>query len=433
YFYWPVYSTMNREFSKGLRLYLTPHARVQSTFGGHYDLAAYLVILLPLLLALTFAQKNKFLKTVMWAVHLMGMWLMVMTAARTSFVAYLVGSALVIVGWSLTKTGWWQRIGWSIKQFLLLDVLILMIMINFGDDLYNRFLQTLEQYPELHTIYHRLNREKNHYTEKLIVALGIKKLEVAKPVDGVSVDQAAVMESRQITDVTKIDQVLVPSDERPSSEKPSDVFVDVPDQVIVNTTNSDGSVTTSIVEKDRVWSENALKHGLSLGIRLDTLWPRAVAGFLRNPFFGSGYATLNKEGPSQFTEAESTDNNFLRTLGETGALGFITFYGIIILAIKMAWKLTQTAKGWEKAIGWGIIGGSVGLLINALYIDVYAASKVAFTYWAVIGLLNGAVNLNQAKFSISNTLKASATKLEQATPSKKTKRLFKHRRATTLK
>ena len=35
YYYWPVYSTMNREFSKGVRLYIDPgsHARIQATFG----------------------------------------------------------------------------------------------------------------------------------------------------------------------------------------------------------------------------------------------------------------------------------------------------------------------------------------------------------------------------------------------------------------
>lgn len=59
YLYWPVYSTMNREFSKGIRLYLTEHARVQSTFGGHYDLAAYLVIVLPLVMALYYSIKKK--------------------------------------------------------------------------------------------------------------------------------------------------------------------------------------------------------------------------------------------------------------------------------------------------------------------------------------------------------------------------------------
>jgi len=34
----------------------------------------------------------------------------------------------------------------------------------------------------------------------------------------------------------------------------------------------------------------------------------------------------------------------------------------------------------------GFMASSIGLLINALYIDVYAASKVAFSYWGLTGL-----------------------------------------------
>jgi hypothetical protein len=49
YLHFPVYSTMNREYSKGEKLYLENGARPQSTFAGHYDLAAFLVIVLPLL------------------------------------------------------------------------------------------------------------------------------------------------------------------------------------------------------------------------------------------------------------------------------------------------------------------------------------------------------------------------------------------------
>lgn len=37
YLLWPAFSTMNREFSKGARLYLGPGARVMSTFAGNYD------------------------------------------------------------------------------------------------------------------------------------------------------------------------------------------------------------------------------------------------------------------------------------------------------------------------------------------------------------------------------------------------------------
>ena len=32
------------------------------------------------------------------------------------------------------------------------------------------------------------------------------------------------------------------------------------------------------------------------------------------------------------------------------------------------------------------MAASLGLLANALYIDVFASSKVAFTYWALAGI-----------------------------------------------
>ena len=60
YLYWPAFSTMNREFSKGMRLYLTPESRVMSTFGGHYDYGAYLMMTLTLL-ATAFWLTKKFL------------------------------------------------------------------------------------------------------------------------------------------------------------------------------------------------------------------------------------------------------------------------------------------------------------------------------------------------------------------------------------
>ena len=58
YLYWPAYSTMNREFSKGIKLYLTENARVLSTFGGHYDLAAYLMMALTVFIPLAMVVKK---------------------------------------------------------------------------------------------------------------------------------------------------------------------------------------------------------------------------------------------------------------------------------------------------------------------------------------------------------------------------------------
>lgn len=55
---WPAYLTMNEEFAKGIPLRLPPTARVASTFGGHYDLAAYLVLLIPILASAIFGVKK---------------------------------------------------------------------------------------------------------------------------------------------------------------------------------------------------------------------------------------------------------------------------------------------------------------------------------------------------------------------------------------
>jgi len=149
-----------------------------------------------------------------------------------------------------------------------------------------------------------------------------------------------------------------------------------------------------VVEKERTWSPNAMKYGLSLAIRLDELWPNAIDGFMTNPLLGSAYGTLNKKEFYQFTEAESTDNNFLRTLGETGLLGFITFYGIFLVIFYQI-KQNQKASPWLKNLNLAFMAASLGLLANALYIDVFASSKVAFTYWALAGAIL-AINYQQS-------------------------------------
>ena len=97
YLYWPVYSTMNREFSKGVRLYLTEHARVPSTFGGHYDLAAFLVIFLTLFAGFFLALKGKVLRWLFLFVFLLAYWLLILTASRTSFIAYLVAITILLI------------------------------------------------------------------------------------------------------------------------------------------------------------------------------------------------------------------------------------------------------------------------------------------------------------------------------------------------
>lgn len=393
YLYWPVYSTMNREFSKGLRLYLTEHARVQSTFGGHYDLAAYLVIITPLVMSFLYTSKKKLHSFFLWIAFLLCGWMLIVSASRTSFFSFLVSSFFVLTFLTAKKPNLKEKCTFFTVKSLQFVVILWILIANFGADMYERLMQTLEAYPTLWNTYHSINGQRKDLTKEMMayVNLNTFKFNVEKPKDAISTDELDVM---------------VKSDQQPAPEKPSDVYVDVPDKVKVATVSETGEVEIIEVEQPRTYSQNALQHGLSLAIRLDTLWPRALAGFNRNPLLGSGYATLTKENNIQFTEAESTDNNYLRTLGETGLLGFITFYGAVVLMITISIKMYKNNTDLlSQALSVGFFAATIGLLINATYIDVFAASKVAFTFWGITGILYAYYHITTNKKALNTTQK----------------------------
>ncbi len=390
YWYWPVYSTMNREFAKGIRLILTDHARVQSTFGGHYDLGGYLVLILPLLLSLIAVAKKQWRAIVIFA-YLGGVWLMFVSASRTSLIAYLIGSVIVIIWQSLRQ----QTLKKRFSSVALATVLFLLthafFLRYFGDDLYQRVEQSINSFPVIAVPFNASVSFVDSQWKGLYSVSSRALDTIFKQSNSQSTSEtlANAFKVEKPENSITMNEVLVASDTRPTPAQPVDVFTEVPIYTQIATTSAEGVTTYSTIETPRNYSENALTKGLSLAIRLDTLWPRALAGYYRNPPLGSGYATLTKESTAQFTEAESTDNNFLRTIGETGAVGFVTFYGIVCLAFLAALKIIRasTTNTLETSFAVGFIAATVGLLINASFIDVFAASKIAFYYWSLTGIL----------------------------------------------
>lgn len=357
YFYWPVYSTMNREFAKGWRLYLTEHARVPSTFGGHYDAAAYTMMAVIIALAILFLAKNKWIKLVAGAGSLMGLWLLILTASRTSFIGYLMG-ATALMALALFIKNW----KWVVPRWLMVMSLSLFVMLSFGD-LSERYTQLLG-----------LNKVRDQFKSALF------SQKVPKPDNYISVDELAKVTSPSDTPPTPVK----PGDGGPAG-LPADVYEEIP--INVPELDEKGQPTGNYVPGERTFSENAYKYGLSAAIRLDALWPRAIAGFMKNPLLGAGYSTLTKESVEQFTEAESTDNDFLRALGETGLLGFITFFGAIVAIGWYAFKAGLKSKEpLFKAYLLGFVAASMALLLNAFYIDVFEASKVALSFWGMAGI-----------------------------------------------
>ena len=123
----------------------------------------------------------------------------------------------------------------------------------------------------------------------------------------------------------------------------------------------------------------------SSSIRLNVEWPRAVRSLTKNPLLGTGYSSITL----------ATDNDYLRALGETGILGFAAFSLIFLrigsLFLPNVKSVLAKMSEIERPFVAGLLGGSVGVLINAVFIDVFEASKFAIIFWLLIGVLVGLI------------------------------------------
>jgi hypothetical protein len=97
--YWnfPVIVTQNEEYSNGVALFWTPGSHINSTFAGHYDLAAVMVLLIPIFINMFFILKNWLNKILLLTVSGLGLWLLINSISRISQVAYLLALSVSMI------------------------------------------------------------------------------------------------------------------------------------------------------------------------------------------------------------------------------------------------------------------------------------------------------------------------------------------------
>lgn len=282
YFNGPIITTQNNEYSKGIALRYTPGAHIASTFAGHYDLATFLVLVMPILFTSFFVTKMKDLKYLFGLASLGGLWLLVVSISRISIVSYLLGVSLALI---------------LIKKYKALAVVIALsvIFFLFSPDLVGRYYK--------------------------LIHLGAQRMAIPE-----------VFAKEQAQVVPKLE--------------------------------------------DR-----------STSIRLNVEWPRAIRAFMKNPLLGTGFSSITL----------ATDSHYLRLLGELGILGFVAFFIIIIRIGKhflmiISGQLKTDENGAFLA---GVIGAFPAVLLNAVFIDVFEASKFATIFWLIIGFSWAVVKINQ--------------------------------------
>jgi len=352
------FQTGNEEFAKGIPLCLPPDARITSTFGGHYDLAGFLVVFIPIAIALLFAVKNSFGKILAFILSFCAVILLIFTASRVSFVAYLLGLLCVFI--FIGK-----------KKFILPAFFIsigLLILFNSGTA--KRFMQTFRLVSIVTT------------TQGNVV--GVTQTSLPKDLQ------------KKISKNPVVVEAPPPTQNLPAGSGFITLPQAAPKKTTVAVVQSSVSNDTYTLKKLKLASggyelstvsgsfliQKALVYDISFTTRFQAEWPAAWKAFLRNPLLGSGYSSITL----------ATDGDYHRLLGETGILGLISFAIVFMcLGILLYAGNKSISEPFSRAFVFGVAAGCIGLFFNALFIDVFEASKVAEPLWIVLGVSAGIV------------------------------------------
>lgn len=340
WFEFPAVQTMNPEFARGHLLQLTPEARVSSTFGGHYDLAAYLVFFMPMVLGLYFRSK----KILYFLLFTLCVYVLVLTASRVSYIAYLVSVFSFLI--FMKKP----------KEFILV-LLITIPLTLFSKNLTSRIFKTL-QVKQIFV---------NQKTGQVVVPEQISSKELPAGSFYVQYDKNKVQNVSSTTSALMMARLL--DDIREQASREGKVLTSSQEAALVSTASSQLTPVSTVISD------------ISFATRLQVEWPRAIAAFLKNPLLGTGASSIT----------ESTDNDYLRWIGEFGILATGFFLFILFSIVKSVWTAIPKFKKDDQGIFFGFLFGIGALLINAGYIDVFEASKVAYTFWFVAGIFMGSL------------------------------------------
>jgi hypothetical protein len=410
YLEFPAFLTMNEQFAKGAPIILSQLSRIPSTFAGQYDLAAYLVLIIPILASLFFGFKNWLIKLSLLATSALGFVLLLMTVSRVSFFALL--AALFIILFFQKK----KIILFTVPIVVLLAVLI----ISFQPSLLSRFQSTIKETNVLveaktgESIGNLQYVPTAYFKDKIILWKAVKDRE--ELINAITTESGTNGASSSAIVPFKLLPPEVPlvlsantsnGENLPSGTgyinlalspviaKLDSFYYELPPEV-----KASFSAQVLVLKGDFV-VKKAAAYDLSFTTRFQGEWPNALLAFQRNILIGSGYGSASL----------AVDNNYLRMLAETGLLGFISFLVIFLsLGIYIKKIFPDIESKLAKSFILGFAAGVVGLALNATLIDVFEASKVAYILWLLFGVVFGVLVLYQKNaFNLFAEIKRAAT------------------------
>ncbi len=385
YLGFPAFLTMNEEFAKGVPIQLSQLSRVPSTFAGHYDFAAYLVLIIPIIASLFFAFKNVFAKLFFVALVGLGCVLLFMTVSRVSFFVLFIALFFVVL---------FQK-----KKLALFAIPIIalagILFIGTQSSLLARFGNTIKEVDVLvdsktgSPLGHIQYVPRSYLKDKIIV------VEQARFQD----DEEILLTTRDATSAASFREnvrVYFPKElplvsalnvSTGETLPQGTGYINLPLSPVISRLDryyyapKQDQATTAATVKIIIGEyliKKAAAYDLSFTTRFQGEWPHAIDAFKRNLLFGSGYGSVSL----------AVDNNYLRILGEIGLLGAAAFLALFVATgVFIKKTLPNVESKLTRSFVLGFSAGLIGLSLNAVLIDVFEASKIAFQMWILIGVI----------------------------------------------
>ncbi len=407
YLGFPAFLTMNEEFAKGTPITLSALSRVPSTFAGHYDLAAYLVLIIPILVSLSLGLKNLIIRIILACISFAGVMLLLMTVSRVSFFVLFVSLGFLL---------FFQK-----RKLVIALIPVILIggtfFVTFQSSLFDRFKSTVSEADVLvdaatgESVGHVRFVPKEYFKDKIVLQRTVRdQEELANAIkesqkESIDPDDAIILPYRLIPgEVPILTAVNISTGENlpqgtgytnlylsPVIKRADSFFIEIPQNL------QSSSSGQALILKGNFIVKRASAYDLSFTTRFQGEWPRAIEAFKKNLLIGSGYGSVSL----------AVDNNFLRILGEVGILGFLAFFLLfLILGIYVKKIYPDIDSPLAKSFVLGFVAGVIGLSLNAVLIDVFEASKIAFLLWILVGIVFGILRLYQVhSFTLSNEVK----------------------------
>src|SRR5258708_5638621 len=394
----PAFLTGNEEFAKGYALKISSLGRITSTFAGHYDLAAYLVLIIPILTSLAFAFKNIFIKFSLFLIAMLGFGLLFMTVSRVSFFVLLLSLLMLFI---------FQKKKFAVISLMCFFVITVLLLI-FSPSLAQRFGNTVTAVDVLvdATTGRALGEVKDTPREYFKNKLILRQYATAQEAKSATSSSLIVP---YVAVPQHVELLTQPNESTGESLPQGTGYVNLSLSPILK------RVSEYYTEKTKAGTNSAEVHvftgnflvkkarayDLSFTTRFQGEWPRTFDAFKRDIFIGSGYGSVSL----------AVDNNYLRILGESGLLGFVAFLSIFLIAgIYIKKSFSKLDSPVVKSFVLGFVLGTFGLMLNGILIDVFEASKIAFTFWILMGIILGLLHLyNPEEIDIYKELRKAIT------------------------